>query len=118
MSSPGAARVEQQVVKIPEDEIAVALGRPEAALVCSVNPEKDLAIHQQRKKPDPGKAVLAPQLPDLLRFSQPGYEASDLRIANLEQCARPRRFQNQIIAAAPHVREPGQHHNIAVAQLR
>ena len=47
-----AARVEQKIVKVPKNEVVVALGLSQAA-ASSVDLEKDLAIHQQSEKLDP-----------------------------------------------------------------
>jgi hypothetical protein len=52
-----AARVEHKIVKIPKNEVAVTLGRPEATAASGVDLEKDLAIHQQGEKLKSGKIV-------------------------------------------------------------
>src|SRR5215211_4469942 len=39
------ARMEQKIVKIPEDQVVIALDRPEAIAAGSVDLEEDLAIH-------------------------------------------------------------------------
>ena len=62
-----AARVEQKIVKVPKNEVVVALGRPEAAVAGSIDLEKDLAIHQQREKLDAREIVLPTEPFDLLR---------------------------------------------------
>src|SRR5262249_51988402 len=53
-----AARVEQEIVKVPENEVVVALGRPQPTVASRVDAEQDLAIHQQGEELNPGKAVL------------------------------------------------------------
>ena len=58
MSAFRAARVEQEIVKIPENEIVVALVRPQAAVAGSVDLEQDLAIDQQGEQLEPRKTVL------------------------------------------------------------
>ena len=113
-----AARVEQKIVKVPENEVVVALGRSEAAVAGGVDLEKDLAIHQQGEKLDPGKTVLPTEPFDLLRCRQYGDGGRNLRIANLEQRAGARRFQHHLVAAPPHVREPRQDENVGIAELR
>jgi len=60
----GAVRMEQKIVKIPENEIVVALGRPQAIAAGSVDLEKNLAIQQQSKKLHPRKALLPPEPAD------------------------------------------------------
>src|ERR1700731_2547491 len=62
-----AARVEQKIVKVPKDEVVVALGRSKATFAGNVDFENDLAIHQQSEKLDPRKPVLPTELFDLLR---------------------------------------------------
>ncbi len=56
-----AARVEQKIVKIPKNEIVIALGRSKAAAASSVDLEKDLAIEEQSEKLEPRKIVLPAQ---------------------------------------------------------
>ena len=48
-----AARVEQKIVKVPENEVVVTLGRSQAAVAGGVDLEKDLAIDQQGEKLEP-----------------------------------------------------------------
>src|SRR5580704_17585945 len=79
------ARVEQEIVKVPEDEMIVALGRSQAFTAAGVDPEKDLAIQQQGEKLDPWKAVLSSELLDLPRRRQQGEGGCNLRVANPEQ---------------------------------
>ena len=63
MPARRAARVEQQIVKVPENEVGVALGGTQVAIVGGIDLEEDLAIHQQGEKLDSGKAVLPAQSP-------------------------------------------------------
>ena len=58
MPARRAARVEQQIVKIPENEVVIALGRPQVAIAGGVDLEQDLAIRQQGEKLDSGKTIL------------------------------------------------------------
>ena len=46
----GAVGVEQEIVKIPEHEVVVALGRAQAFAAGGVDLEQHPAIHQQREK--------------------------------------------------------------------
>jgi hypothetical protein len=110
--------VEQEIVEIPENEAVVALGRPQAAVGGRIDLEKDLAVHQQGNKLNPTEAVLPTQLSDSLRRRQNGDGGRNLRIADLEQCAGARRFQDHVVAAPPHIREPRQGENVVLAELR
>ena len=67
MPARRAARVEQQIVKVPEHEVAIALGGSQVAIIGGIDLEEDLAIRQQGEKLNPGKAVLPAQSPDSLR---------------------------------------------------
>src|SRR3974390_2746730 len=100
-----AARVEQKIVEVPKNEVVVTLGQSEALVASGLDLEKDLAIHQQREKLEPGKTVLPMEPFNLLRRRQCGDRSRDLRIANSEQCAGARRFQHHLVAAPPHVRK-------------
>src|SRR5262249_61411600 len=62
-----AARVKKEIVKVPENEVVVPLGRPRPTVAGGVDAEQDLAIHQQGEKLNPGKAVLPTEPSDLLR---------------------------------------------------
>src|ERR1700686_3138730 len=117
MSAFRAARVEQKIVKVPKNQVVVTLGRPEVTVASDVDLEKDLAIHQQGEKLDPRKTILPTELFDLLGRRQYGDGARNLRIANFEQCAGARRFQDHLVAAPSHVREPRQDDNVGVAEL-
>ena len=52
--------MEQQIVKVPEHEVVVALGGPQAIGVRSVELEKDLAVNQEAEQLHTGKAVPPP----------------------------------------------------------
>ncbi len=118
VSAFGAARVEQKIVKVPKNEVVVALRRPQAVAASGVDLEKDLAIQQQSEKLDPRKTVLPTQLFDLLRRGQHGQDGRNLRIADFEQRAGARRFQHHLVAAPSHVREPRQDESVGIAELR
>ena len=45
-----AARVENEIVKVPENKIAVAFGRPKALVPGRANLEKDVAVDKQAEK--------------------------------------------------------------------
>src|SRR3984893_10557594 len=113
-----AARVEQKIVKVPKNEVVVALGRSKASFAGNVGLENDLAIHQQSEKRDPRKTVLPTQLFNLLRRRQHGQGGRKLRIADFEQRAGARRFQDYLVIAPSHVCEPRQDKSIRIAELR
>jgi hypothetical protein len=62
-----AARVEQEIVKVPEQEVVVALGCSQPTVASRLDLEQDLAIHQQGEKLDPRKTVQPTELLDLSR---------------------------------------------------
>ena len=100
-----AARVEQKIVKIPKDEIVITLGRSKAAAASNVDLENDLAIEEQAEKLEPRKIVLPTQLFDLLRCRKHGQDAGNLRVADFEQCAGARRFEDHLVIAPSHICE-------------
>src|SRR5689334_13701241 len=100
-----AARVEQKIVKIPKNEIVIALGRPKAAAASSVDLAKDLAIEKQGEKLDPWKILLPTQLFDLLRRRQRRQDGGNLRVADFEQRAGARRFEDHLVTAPSHICE-------------
>jgi hypothetical protein len=111
-----AARVEQKIVKVPKHKVIGTLVRPKATVTEIVDLEKDLAIHQQSKKlpleNHPAGAAA------LLRYRQHGDDGCNLRIANPEQGAGARRFQDHLVAAPSHIGEPRQHENVGIAERR
>ena len=110
--------MEQEIVKVPQNEAVVALARSQAAVASRVDLEHDLAIHQQGEKLESRKTVQPTEPFDLLRCRQCGDCGRDLRIANSEQRAGARRFQDHVVAAPSHVREPREDKNVGVAELR
>src|SRR5580700_71693 len=91
MPALGAARVEHKIVKVPQHEGVVALGRPQAIAV-AVDLEKDLAVDKEREKLKPWKILLPAKLFDALRRGKQGQSSGDLRVADFEQRAGARRF--------------------------
>ena len=79
-----AARVEQEIVKIPEHELIVALGPPWSPSTRRVDLEQHLAVQQQADEREPGKAVLPSQLFEGSRHRQCGQSGGDCRVANPE----------------------------------
>ena len=112
----GAARVEQKIVKIPDDEVVVAFGGAEDFVAGRVDLEEDLAVDEQSEKLDPRKIRAAAEPLDLLRRGQARQGGGDLRIAYLEQRAGARGFQNHRIGAPPQIREPRQDENVIAAK--
>ena len=118
MAAFRAARMEQKIVEVPEHEIVVALGRPQPAVARWIDLEKDLAVDKQSEKLDPGKTVLPAQLLDRLRRRQHGQRRGNFGIANPEQRAGSRRFQDHLVAAPAQISEPRQGENVGVTELR
>src|SRR5215471_7840013 len=112
-----ATRVEQKIVKVPNNEVVVTLGRSEAILAGSVDLEKNLAVNEQGEKLNPWKTVLATEPLDLLGCGQHGQGGRNLRIANFEQRAGARRFQDHLIGAPSHVRESREDENVGIVEL-
>src|SRR2546430_1608673 len=94
-----AARVEQKIVKVPKNEVAVTLGRSNASFAGNVDLENDLAIEEQGEKLDPRKTILPTQLFDLLRRGQHGEDGRKFRIATLERVTPPRRSPARLVSA-------------------
>ena len=105
MAALGAARVEHKIVEVPQYEGVVALGRPQPIAV-GVDLEKDLAVDEEGEKLKPRKILLPAELFDLLRRDQQRQSSRNLRIADFEQGAGARRFQNHLVGAPPHIGEP------------
>jgi hypothetical protein len=114
----GATGVEQEIVKIPQNQIAVTLRSSEVAVAARFDLEKDMALEQQPQKLDPRKTILHTKLFDSVRSRQRHQGGTDLRIAKPEQCARARRFQDDLVPAATHVGKPRHRQNVGVAQSR
>src|SRR5580704_8812713 len=113
-----AARVEEKIMKVPKSEAVVTLGQSKPTFASSADLEKDLAMEEQGEKLDPWKTLPLAQVFDLLRGREDGDGGRDLRIANLEQRAGARRFQDHLGAAPSHVREPRDDERVGIAELR
>src|SRR5580693_6571837 len=100
-----AARVEQKIVKIPKNKIVIALGRSKAVAAGSVDLDKNLAIEEQGEKLETRKIVLPTQLFDVLRRRQHGQDGGNLRVADFEQRAGARRFEDHLVTAPSHICE-------------
>ena len=118
MPARGAPRVEQEIVEIPENEVGIAFGRPQVAVVVGIDLEQDLAVHQQGEQLDPGKAFLAAEPSDLLRRGQQGESGRDLRIADPKQRSGARRFQHHRVAAPPQIGKARQGENLGISERR
>ena len=67
MPSFGAARVEQQIVEVPEDEIIVAFGHPQVIATGSIDLEEYLAVDEKSEELDARETGGPSELLDLLR---------------------------------------------------
>ena len=113
-----AARVEQEIVKVPQNEAVVALANSQAIIPRRVDLENDPAIHQQGEQFVPRKIVLLTELLHRLRCRQQREGNCNFRIANPKQRASQRRFQNHVVAAPPHVSKSRQSEHVSTVQLR
>ncbi len=111
-----AARMEQKIVEVPQDQVGVALGRPQPGVAGGVEREQDLAIHQQPQQLDPRKARLPAQPLDRLRRRQHRDDGREFRIADPEQRGGARRFQHHLEAAPPQIGEARQHERVEIAE--
>ena len=93
-----ATGVEQEIVKVPKNQIVIALVGPEAAAP-RIDLEEDLAIDQQGEKLSSWKNSPLAELFDFLRRREERNCGRKFRVANFEQRASARRFQHHLIAA-------------------
>jgi len=82
----------------------VAFGRAQGLFPGS-DLEKDFAVEKQRQKLDPWEAVGPTELFDLLRHGECGQRCCNRRIANPEQRAGSRRFEDHVVGAPPQIGE-------------
>ena len=88
-----AARVEQKIVKVPKNEVVVALGRRRPLSRSGVDLEKDLAIERAAREARlPGKPSCRRSCLICCGVDSVAMAARNLRIANLEQRAGARRI--------------------------
>ena len=118
MPAFGAAGVKQQVVKIPENQAAVALGWPQAVAARRLDPEENLAIQQQGEQFDSRKTIIPAELSVLAWPLQRGYGGRDRRLENPEQRAGARRLQHEFVVAPSHIGKSRQDKNVGVAERR
>src|ERR1700722_2369016 len=104
-------------MKVPKSEAVVTLGQSKPTFATGADLEKNLGIQEQRKKLNPRKTFLPAQRFDLLRGREPGDGHRNLRIADSEQRASARRFDDHLGAAPSHEREPRQDERLGIAQL-
>src|SRR5215217_553211 len=115
MSALGATRVEEQIVKVPKDELLVSFGRSGCAVSGRVCREKHMRINEQ---PEQLRArEIVHKLLHALRAAQASQHCSYLRIANPEQCRGERGFENELVGAAPQISEPGKEQHLAPVEL-
>ena len=118
MAPFAAARVEQEIVKIPKHQVLVALGKPRTAGASGIDLEQNLAIEQQSEQLKPEKRLLPAQLLDRLRRGERGERGCNPCIADLEQRASARGFQHHVVAAPAHIGKARQHENVGIAERR
>src|SRR5580704_12995323 len=112
----GTARMENEVVKIPKNEIVVALGRAKTLVAGCADLEKNVGVDEEAESFGPREPGLQAQVSDLLRRGQHGQRGGNFRIASPEQRASPWRFQDYVVGAPPQIREARQHEYISIAQ--
>src|ERR1700727_1090556 len=105
-------------MKVPKSEAVVTLGQSKPTFATGADLEKDFAVQEQREKLDPRKTFLPAQRFDLLRGREHGDGRGNLRIADFEQGASARRFDDHLSAAPSHEREPRQDESLGIAELR
>src|SRR5262249_5016666 len=98
MPALGAARMEEEIVKVPKDQIVVAFRRSQA-FIAARDLEENLAVDQKAEKLDTGEARLAADIFDFLRGGQTCQRGRNFRVADFKQRARARRFQNHLVSA-------------------
>ena len=100
-------------MKVPESEVILGLG-----LSLRAGLENNLAIHQQGQKGAARKTLLPTKASDGLRRRERGDHRRNLRIANSERRAGAGRFQHDLVAAPPQIREPRQDERAGIAERR
>ena len=105
-------------MKVPKSEAVVTLGQSKPTFATGADLEKDFAIQEQREKLDPRKTFLPAQRFDLPRGREHGNGRRNLRIADFEQRAGAWRFEDHLVAAPSHEREPRQDESLGIAELR
>jgi hypothetical protein len=118
VSALRAARVEHEIVKVPENEVVVSLGGAEASVAGGDDLEENVAVDEQGEKRNARKSVLTAEPFDLLRRRQHGHGARNLRISNLQQRAGARRFQDHLVGTPSQVGETRQDENVGITELR
>src|SRR3954471_10531472 len=107
--------MEEQIVKVPKDELLVSLSRSGCAVPGRVCRKKHLRIDEQ---PDQLRTrEIVQKLLHALRAAQARQHCSYLRIANPEQCRGERGFENELVGTAPQISEPGEEQHFAPVEL-
>ena len=89
MAAFGAARMEQEIVKIPKHEIIVALVAAQPLAVSGCDLEENLALKEQSEERIAREVRLPAQRFDLLRRSECGDGCDNPPVADTEQGAGP-----------------------------
>ena len=106
-------------MKVPQNEVVVALGRSEAAVARQASTLNRIRQSTSSARSSmPGKTILPTQLLDRSGRRQRGDGGRNLRIADPEQRARARRFQHHLVAAPSHVGKPRQDEDVGIAEPR
>ena len=114
MPAFGRARVEQEIVKVPQHEVAVSLGRAQIARLRGIDREEDAAIGEQREQRVAQAAILPAERLDRLRRGEPRDAGRDLRVANPKQRTGARRFEHEVVGTPPQVGEARQHQHVGL----
>jgi hypothetical protein len=91
--------VKQQIVEIPENEIAVAFVHAQAGAAFRIELEQNPAFQQQFEYFEAEGGGLAAESADLLWLRQRGEGADEGGIADPEQRTGARRFQHHLVVA-------------------
>ena len=112
------ARVEEKIVKVPQDEISIAFVGPKAGTAAGVDLEKNSTIDQKAEKLHTGRSIQGLQLSDLSRSCEEEKGGRNFRVVDPEQRTGTRRFQHHLVAAPAQVSEPGEDNDICATECR
>ena len=116
MPAFGRARVEQEIVKVPQHEVVVSLRRAQIARTRGIDAEQDAAVDEEREQRVADASLCAAERLDRLRRDEPRNAGRDLRVANPKQRAGARQFQHEVVGAPPQVGEARQHEHVGIVE--
>ena len=116
MPAFGRARVEQEIVKVPQHEVVVSFRPAQIARPRGIDAEQDAAVGEQREQRVADAALCPAERLDRLRRDEPRDAGRDLRVANPKQRAGARQFQHEIVGAPPQVGEARQHEHVGIVE--